>query len=330
MGLFDAIATGVVGMANVNSQNTANAQNYGLGMANLEETRKYNQLNYENQIAMQEYNKQMQANTWAREDTAVQRRAMDLEAAGMSKTLAAGGAAQTSAPVHIDPAQHGTISGSDLPQRKAVELPDFGAIIRSAMVTDSQIQANTAQAHLADMQANRVEEERKGLSIENLVKEDRVRQELDLLRRDYILKGQDVEKGKEGVTQAQLKTIMDSIQATIAKKYGMSNAETENLARSIAAQTAGRDLDISKTWGIRSTDHPEGYFLSANALMGQLSESYNAISKQMAEDMERKQAALDREKAASQAEADKKKAMKDIEYARYMDLHQKALNRRWQ
>ena len=330
MGVIDAIATGVVGLANVQSQRTANKQNYDIGMANLAETKKYNQLNYENQLAMQDYNKQMQLKTWEREDNAVQRRAADLEAAGMSKTLAAGGAAQTSAPIHINPAQHDTISGSDLPQRKAVELPDFGAMIRSAMVTDSQIQANTAQAHLADMQANRVEEERKGLSIENMVKEDRVRQELELLRREYVLKGQNVEKGKEAVTQAQLKTVMDTIQATIAKKYGMSNAETENLARSIAAKTASRDLDISKIWGIRSTDHPHSYFLSGTALKGQLSESYNAISKQMTEDLERKQQALARENAANKAAADQKKAMKAIEYARYMDLHQKALNRRWQ
>ena len=42
-----------------------------------------------------------QQKTWEREDTAVQRRAKDLEAAGLSKTLAAGSAAQTSAPINV-------------------------------------------------------------------------------------------------------------------------------------------------------------------------------------------------------------------------------------
>lgn len=57
--------------------------------------------NYNNQKKQLEYQKQVQQTTWDREDNAVQRKASDLEAAGMSKTLAAGGSAQTSAPINV-------------------------------------------------------------------------------------------------------------------------------------------------------------------------------------------------------------------------------------
>ena len=60
-----------------------------------------------------DWQKKAQRTTWAREDNAVQRRAADLEAAGLSKTLAAGSAAQTSGPIRTDAPQ---IQGMDMAQ----------------------------------------------------------------------------------------------------------------------------------------------------------------------------------------------------------------------
>ena len=48
-----------------------------------------------------EYMKYAQEKTWQREDNAVQRRAADLEKAGLSKTLAAGSAAASASPVSL-------------------------------------------------------------------------------------------------------------------------------------------------------------------------------------------------------------------------------------
>lgn len=48
-----------------------------------------------------DYLKWAQKRTWEREDTAAQRRAADLESAGLSKTLAAGGAAASSGPISV-------------------------------------------------------------------------------------------------------------------------------------------------------------------------------------------------------------------------------------
>lgn len=52
-------------------------------------------LNYNLQKQQFDYQKQLNQQMMQREDTAVQRRAADLEAAGLSKTLAAGGAASS-------------------------------------------------------------------------------------------------------------------------------------------------------------------------------------------------------------------------------------------
>lgn len=52
-------------------------------------------------IANYFYQKNMQQEAWNREDKAVQRRAIDLEKAGLSKTLAAGSSASSSSPIAI-------------------------------------------------------------------------------------------------------------------------------------------------------------------------------------------------------------------------------------
>nr|WAE43334.1 MAG: hypothetical protein [Microviridae sp.] len=111
--------------------------------------------NLVSQNAQFDYNKQMQQKTWDREDTAVQRRADDLEAAGLSKTLAAGGAAQTMAPISnavpnvgesVDKSLNGAAMGMALLRQKV----DISKTIADTKSTELQ------NKFLSDSMSNRL------------------------------------------------------------------------------------------------------------------------------------------------------------------------------
>ena len=87
-------------------------------------------MNYSQQKDNLAYQKDMQQQAWAREDTATQRRVQDLKAAGLSPTLAAGSAAQTTPPIQTHAPQY---SGASV-QQKALDF-----------LTQSQMRANIAQ-----------------------------------------------------------------------------------------------------------------------------------------------------------------------------------------
>ena len=292
MGIFDAFVSAAQGMANYGLQQDAINNNYELGIKNFNETRRTNELNYElavdtanKNFALQQgaydWAKYAQQNTWAREDNAIQRRAADLQAAGLSKTLAAGGAAQASSPVHIEAPQmatpqKATVSGSDIPQKGVAQMADIGAIVRAAMTQDINFRQSQADIKLTEQQTKRVAEERKGLEIDNQVKEDTASANIDSVIKQNMITGWNVNKAQLDNTlksleldQKTVDLIRSRIKLVVDQKYALSSEEVDILAKQMAIKEAAYNLSLSSDIGLRTTDSQNSLLKAGNQASSQ-------------------------------------------------------------
>lgn len=144
MGIFDGLLGGLAGAA--------------VDLFNLGEQKKQN-----------EWLKGAQEKTWEREDNAVQRRAADMEAAGINPLLAAGNPASTSSPIQIGAPQMGTnaIDKAALGIAMAKQKADITKTAADTQV--SRINADLAmdQRELIHRQLSEVDERTKGLQLQN-------------------------------------------------------------------------------------------------------------------------------------------------------------------
>lgn len=186
--------------------------------------------NNKNLQAVRETNKQnMYLNrvTWDREDNAATRRALDLQRAGLSKTLAAGGAASTGSPIQVQApkVEPVTAMGESL-TRGIGSLKAGGAIdAYSTVLEQSNLQRQgdllSAQANYYNSMANKNDEQRpfllQGLQLAN------VGTELENAARElqYDL-DTDPETGKKAMAQW-------------ANKLSQSRLETEASDRNTAS-----------------------------------------------------------------------------------------------
>ena len=225
----------------------------------------------------------LQSQAWKREDTAVQRRAADMEAAGFSKTLAAGNAASTMAPIRLEPAQ---ISKdiTDAPMRAlqasqaVLELMrQKGEIAKTAADTKyTEIQAQKAQVETDFMKSTNpirfdtmsLDLYRNKATVENAIKTV----QLDVDAKGIAVKTAELNKQlvEFGVESIDWQRVMQKLQESSA----FNNVSQQNLelyAKEIALDQAKvnledsqRNLNLWKTTGL-----PSGFNMNGlNSLTG--------------------------------------------------------------
>lgn len=176
------------------------------------------------------YQKNLQQQIFQREDNAVQRRAADLEAAGLSKTLAAGSAASSGSVVSVDAPQFDAVSKLSTAMQIRKQEADIANVNaqtenellrgdqmkvqtdnmrRQGALIDAQTLLTTGNASLIGLKAEQAQamiDKAKAETESVLLKQGLTRQEIDNLYQDYKLKTQ--------------QATMNAIQQENARRYG--------------------------------------------------------------------------------------------------------------
>lgn len=191
-------------------------------------------LNYTNQDRNRKQQLALQEETWNREDNAVQRRVADLEAAGLSKTLAAGSAAGTSSPINVTAPQF-----EANPVQDAISNAQIAMSLMKQKEDISKTQAETENIRaqkFKTFQEGKFLEETFGTRVNTVVKSL-----AKMNSEDQLLKMQrQLTEAKKNLTGEQLNEVQSQIElleeALQLKKYDVEVAERDAQVR--------RDTDV--------------------------------------------------------------------------------------
>jgi len=142
MGLYEGIGS-LIGIGNLFGNIGSAVGNYNLG-------REANDIDLQNlqfQERMARYQQNLQERIFNREDTAIQRRVEDLEAAGLSPILAAGQGARAGDAVKISTPQQGT-TGKQMQAQALGHMRDIGRTAMDMLAIQSQINKTDAETNL--------------------------------------------------------------------------------------------------------------------------------------------------------------------------------------
>ena len=192
-------------------------------------------LNYLQQKRQFEYDKELQEKAWVREDNAVQRRVADLEAAGLSPTLAAGSAATSSSPIRAQ------VPGAGIGNNVAEAMQFQTALARQKQ----DIATSAAQEKLNKIQAENAELATLPLK-EALNSHDKV----DV---NGVLMSPSAYLGRQYLLKLQ-NDLSISNNAEVASNWTAQKAIADAKLSDLMLAKNAWDFDITKQTGMRSYD----------------------------------------------------------------------------
>lgn len=214
--------------------------------------------------------------TWRREDNAVQRRVHDLEAAGLNRTLAAGSAASSSAPIMI-----GRNTGA-------------ADAYQNAALHKAQVAQTAAGTAAAIGSARKVNAEAQFL--EDTMADRRQMQEIEA-RIAWATEGSKIREAVGAGWSAQYKMRVDEIERDLANQYRGREKELQMLraavetqamqmfhvdserARAASARVAAESAEYNLRWSREKKlpDRNPGMWSTGWAMADNMKEAYSAV-----------------------------------------------------
>lgn len=228
-------------------------------------------LNFGSQMATNAQNFMLTKQQWKRDDNAVQRRSADLEAAGLSKTLAAGSGASSSAPISMQAPQ---LKAEYEAAKKGIEAVDKGIektdadiataetiqdVNNQAVLTGKQNEAtSSSQEALNHLNAINVAETTIGRQIEN----DRIALQLASEFRDFELlkKTGLMQNPPPGVT-GQLGQGATSVVESLENLYNSGRGAFRDIADKVKDQNANGESGPVRDFLKTIQSDPVGSFI---------------------------------------------------------------------
>lgn len=260
-------------------------------------------MNFQEQKRTNNWNKYAQRVTWQREDNAVQRRVKDLEAAGLSPTLAAGSAASVSSPTRVETPEMRPGPG----QRYLESVSTYLALARQK----EDIARVQAENKYISVQTERAQQEVEGKKIENAFRTqynpgrvEQVRLQ-NMLARDLnpqkvreivtrvenmsyegAKKKADAQIAQTRVTREQVQLVKDKIYNQLLEQ-NVSKAKIDVIAKELAVKISeiqrrqkAHDLDIWEFLKLPSGTGLDPLSRGATSITGILAEQFGKLFRQ--------------------------------------------------